>query len=62
MNDTLSTDKFDIFEGMTSISAVIKAIQQNLRDRTIVKVLYDSAQNIAITVSCFIPLTLFLNS
>ena len=44
MNDTLSTDKFDIFEGMTSISAVIKAIQQNLRDRTIVKVLYDSTR------------------
>lgn len=41
MNDTLSTDNLDIFEGMTSISAVIKSIQQNLRDRTIVKILYD---------------------
>ena len=41
MNDILSTDNFDIFEGMTSISAVIKSIQQNLRDRTIVKILYD---------------------
>ena len=36
MNDMLSTDNFDIFEGMTSISAVIKAINLNLRDRRIV--------------------------
>lgn len=41
MNDILSTGNFDIFEGMTSISAVIKSIQQNLRNRTIVKILYD---------------------
>ena len=41
MNDILSTENFDIFEGMTSISAVIKSIQKDLRDRTIVKILYD---------------------
>jgi 23S rRNA (guanosine2251-2'-O)-methyltransferase len=41
MTDILSTDNFDIFEGMTSISAVIKSIQHNLRDRSIIKILYD---------------------
>ena len=35
-------DKFDIFEGMTSISAVIKSISQQLSDRKIYAVLYDS--------------------
>lgn len=44
MNNTLSTDNFDIFEGMTSISAVIKSIKQNLRSRRIIKVLYDATR------------------
>ena len=46
MNDMLSTDNFDIFEGMTSISAVIKSIEQNLRERTIVKILYDKDRSL----------------
>ena len=44
--DILSTDNFDIFEGMTSISAVIKSIQQNLRGRTITKILYDKDRTV----------------
>lgn len=41
-NLALELDKYDIFEGMTSISAVIKSISQSLSDRKIIAVLYDS--------------------
>lgn len=37
-------NNFDCFEGMTSISAVIKAIRSNSSDRRIIKVLYDSTR------------------
>lgn len=40
-NLALELDKYDIFEGMTSISAVIKSISQNLSNRKILAVLYD---------------------
>lgn len=35
-------EKFDIFEGMTSITSVISAIQNNISQRIIYKVLYNS--------------------
>ena len=41
-NLALELDKYDIFEGMTSISAVIKSISLSLSDRNIIAVLYDS--------------------
>ena len=41
-NLALELDKYDVFEGMTSISAVIKSVSQNLSDRQIIAVLYDS--------------------
>ena len=34
-------ESYDIFEGMTSISAVIKSITSGISDRSIIKVLYD---------------------
>lgn len=37
---------FDVFEGMTSISAVIKSIREGLSNRTILKVLYDENKHI----------------
>lgn len=40
-NLALVLDKYDVFEGMTSISAVIKSVSQNLSDRKIIAVLYD---------------------
>ena len=40
-NLALELDKYDVFEGMTSISAVIKSISQNLSNRKILAVLYD---------------------
>jgi 23S rRNA (guanosine2251-2'-O)-methyltransferase len=41
-NLALELDKYDIFEGMTSISAVIKSISQNASNRKIISILYDS--------------------
>ena len=41
-NLALELDKYDVFEGMTSISAVIRSVSQNLSDRRIFAVLYDS--------------------
>jgi len=41
MTPKLPTNELDIFEGMTSISAVIKSIQNGCRNRRIVRVLYD---------------------
>ncbi len=40
-NIALELDKYDIFEGMTSVSAVIKSVSQNTSDRVILAVLYD---------------------
>jgi 23S rRNA (guanosine2251-2'-O)-methyltransferase len=42
MNHVTTGQQFDIFEGMTSISAVIKSIKTGCRDRRIIRVLYDS--------------------
>ena len=39
-----STDGFDIFEGMTSISAVINSINNGTNDRKIIKILYDRSR------------------
>ncbi len=48
MNENILTDidlsLCDIFEGMTSISAVIKAIKSGVSDRKILYVLYDSSR------------------
>ena len=41
-NIALELDKYDIFEGMTSISAVIKSISHNMSDRKIFAILYDA--------------------
>ncbi|MBR3878911.1 MAG: hypothetical protein IKJ24_02190, partial [Clostridia bacterium] len=41
-NLALELDKYDIFEGMTSISAVIKSISQNTSNRKIICILYDA--------------------
>ena len=40
-NLALELDKYDVFEGMTSISAVIKSVSNGNSDRKIVAVLYD---------------------
>lgn len=40
----LDMEKFDIFEGMTSISAVISSIESNLSNRKIEKILYNSSK------------------
>lgn len=37
----VSTDEFDIFEGMTSISAVINSINSGVSNRSIIRVLFD---------------------
>ena len=39
--NNLSADQFDVFEGMTSISAVINSINSGANNRTVVCVLYD---------------------
>ena len=44
MPDTDISLNYDIFEGMTSISAVIKSISDGKSDRRIVKILYDKAR------------------
>ena len=45
MSDTsLSTMDYDIFEGMTSISAVINSIIRGSSNRTIVKILFDKSR------------------
>ncbi len=38
-------DEFDIFEGMTSISAVINSINAGTSDRVIIKILYDTTKS-----------------
>ena len=42
----IDTANFDIFEGMTSISAVIKSIRDGASDRVITRVLYDSERSL----------------
>ena len=46
MNKRLLEDlqNYDIFEGMTSISAVIKSIQETSSNRKIIKLYYDSSK------------------
>ncbi len=44
MTDNLLTGDYDVFEGMTSISAVIKSIRSGCRDRCIIKILYDGGR------------------
>ena len=39
--NNVSAHDFDIFEGMTSISAVINSINSGANDRTVIRVLYD---------------------
>ena len=41
---TLNTDVYDLFEGMTSISAVIKSVSEGTSDRDIICVLFDSSR------------------
>ncbi len=41
MNTTVNRNEFDIFEGMTSISAVISSIESNRSSRKILKILYN---------------------
>ena len=41
----IDTSLFDVFEGMTSISAIIKANRDGSANRSIVKVLYDKARS-----------------
>jgi 23S rRNA (guanosine2251-2'-O)-methyltransferase len=41
LTKNFSTSDFDVFEGMTSISAVIRSIVDSTSDRTIVEILYD---------------------
>ena len=41
-NYVFDKEKFDIFEGMTSISSIIAAIQNNASKRHILKVLYNA--------------------
>ena len=44
MTDNAISLNYDIFEGMTSISAVIKSVYDGKSDRIIIKVLYDMAR------------------
>ena len=39
--NNVSADQFDVFEGMTSISAVINSINSGANNRTVVRVFYD---------------------
>ena len=41
----IDTANFDVFEGMTSISAVIKSIRDGLSDRKIYKVMFDAKKS-----------------
>ena len=43
-NCVINTEKFDIFEGMTSISTVISSIESGINTRKIKKVLYNSSK------------------
>jgi len=45
MTDQFISQEFDIFEGMTSISAVIKSIRAGYRNRRIIKIVYDSSRS-----------------
>ena len=38
--------QYDIFEGMTSVSAVIKSIKDGKSDRRIIKILYDKSRSV----------------
>ncbi len=40
----ISADEFDIFEGMTSISAVINSINSGVSNRSVIRVLYDKVK------------------
>ncbi len=44
MSDYNCPDNFDVFEGMTSISALIKSINELSSSRRIIKVLYDKSR------------------
>ena len=44
INKASASISYDIFEGMTSISAVIKSITQNISDRKIIKIIYDRSR------------------
>ena len=41
MTDLFNPKDFDIFEGMTSISAVIRSIREGISNRRIIKIIYD---------------------
>ena len=45
INKASDGDLYDIFEGMTSISAVIKSISEQKSDRRIVKIIYDRTRS-----------------
>ena len=47
MTELFNPKNFDIFEGMTSISAVIRSIREGISNRRIVKVLYDLERSCA---------------
>lgn len=44
MTDLFSCSEFDIFEGMTSISAVINSIREGISDRRIIRIIYDRSR------------------